>query len=227
MSSSRRQRPLAAPAVVLLALLLLLPAVVAEAGVVRRASLEGLTNESGCVVRGRIIASEARWEGGLIYTRHQLRVTTCLKGTAKGGDVVIISTLGGQIGDTGQVCCGEASFRAAEDVYCFLRKDGVGRWRVVGMNQGRFSVLTPPPPPPPPVPPATDGDPGTGTNSGTNSAPAAVAPAAEPVVRNSYAGLVVVDAAGNKTDPDPIDLTLSTFEAQVRAAVAAHNGGGK
>ena len=184
-------------------------ATVADASVVRAASVEQLTDLAGCVVRGRIIVSEARWEGGMIYTRHQIRVSTCLKGNAAADSVVVISTIGGQIGEVGQVCCGEATFRAAEDVYVFLWKDPQGRWRVVGMNQGRFRVLTAPP---------ADDDSGTGTGSGQP---------AEPTVQNSFAGLVVVDESGQKTSADPIRLTLSAFEKKVRDAVAASEAEGK
>jgi hypothetical protein len=82
-------------------------------------------------------------DGGRIVTDSVVRVDEALAGDP-GGDSVIVTTLGGEVGDRGQRVSGSPMLRAGDEVVLFLRRSGpaslMSRTSVVGLAQGAFHV---------------------------------------------------------------------------------------
>lgn len=102
------------------------------------ASVEDLTRSSDLVVRGRVVSTTARWSEGRIYTHAEIQVATTLRGKAQGRVTVV--TPGGVVDDLGQRVDGAATFTKGEEVVLFLGRPDGGRYRVIGLGQGKFAV---------------------------------------------------------------------------------------
>lgn len=112
----------------------------AEATVLRGLSLEQLCAGSQQILRGTVLETRARWQGGRILTAVTLRVDRALSGTRRAGQRVTFYRLGGEVGGIGQRVIGAARFRPGEQVIVFLRARQ-GRLRVHGMFQGKLRVI--------------------------------------------------------------------------------------
>jgi hypothetical protein len=87
--------------------------------------------------------SDSEWNGGLIITRSRVRITECLSGNCP--DEVVVSTIGGQIGDIVQAVSGGASLPIGEELLLFLEiADGQGSYRPVGLSAGCFELTDSP-----------------------------------------------------------------------------------
>jgi len=115
----------------------LLVAAPAGASVVVAESLGELVGHASLVVQGTVGRQASAWEGGHIVTRTTVSVARSLKGSAP--RTVVVETLGGVVGDVGQVASGEAALTPGEEVVLLLEPAGEG-WRAVGMAQGVFHV---------------------------------------------------------------------------------------
>lgn len=113
----------------------------AHGSVVMALDLAALVRTSDAIVVGTGGPQAARWgaHGRLIVTDMQLRVDQVFKGTARPGDVLVVTRLGGKLDHLALQVPGEANFVPEERVIAFLeRRDG--EWRVVGMAQGVMHV---------------------------------------------------------------------------------------
>jgi hypothetical protein len=111
------------------------------ASTVIRLSLSDLVAESEAVVIGTVVGQEYEPWGNLVFTRNVVEIEECLcGGEAVGGSVVEIWTMGGR-GEAGisVFVFGEARFEVGERFLAFLARRA-GRWRVVGMAQGKVEV---------------------------------------------------------------------------------------
>ena len=79
-------------------------------------------------------------KSGLIVTDVQLRVATSLKGKSKAGQTLVVTLLGGSIGDLALRVPGEASLPENQTAIVFLRRNQVGELNVTGMSQGVMQV---------------------------------------------------------------------------------------
>lgn len=120
-------------------LLSLLLAGTLQATTVQRLDLDGLVSIVHEIVVGKVSDSETYWssDGRLILTRHTIEVAETLKGPA--GRTLVITTIGGTIGDETLYVAGMPVFRPGEDTVVFLEASGPYR-TVVGLGQGKFSV---------------------------------------------------------------------------------------
>jgi hypothetical protein len=109
-----------------------------------RLDLPALMDAANLVVRGTVDHASCRLtDTGRIVTDTVVRVDEALAGDA-GGDTVVVTTLGGVIGDRGQRVSGSPMLQAGDEVVLFLRRPGpvssVSRTSVVGLAQGAFHV---------------------------------------------------------------------------------------
>lgn len=115
----------------------------AGASLARAVSLAELVNRSEQIVVGTPLEAHARWEtlGGQrrIVTYTRVRVDAAIDG---GGDSseVLVRTLGGHVGDIGQVVSGEAVLSIGQPALMFLGRAADGVLGVTAMAQGHFPL---------------------------------------------------------------------------------------
>lgn len=92
----------------------------AHATVVRGASVEELATTSALIVRGTVVAQQARWDEGRrrIDTFTEVRTTEVLRGDA--GASILVRQPGGVVGDIGAHVAGAAKFAIGDEVVLFL-----------------------------------------------------------------------------------------------------------
>lgn len=124
--------------------LALLGANLAVATTVQKFSRQELAKKSDSIVMGKVEDVSSRQDGVSheIYTYITVSVTESVKG-ARGEKFVTIRQLGGSVGKIISVVPGTPSFQAGEKVVLFLSpKDQAGYPWVMGLQQGKYSVLT-------------------------------------------------------------------------------------
>ncbi len=131
------------------ALLTLLASPRATAGTFRAVTLEELASRSRRCIVGTALGSASRWverpDGRRIVTTTRVRVDEGLAGDPTGSEV-LVETLGGVVGELGQVVHGEAELTLGEAAVLFTaptpEREGQGdRHRVVAMAQGQYPLL--------------------------------------------------------------------------------------
>jgi hypothetical protein len=116
----------------------------AQATVAKGLSLTELTLASHAAAVGSAAERECRWEvvGGQkrIVTYTRLAVTRRVFGLEQNVTEVTVRTLGGRIGDLGQIVHGEARLQRDKPALVFLRSVGDTGYRVTAMAQGHFPL---------------------------------------------------------------------------------------
>lgn len=181
------------PPLALLAALTLGFAPTAAATTVAPLSVEQVTDASDLIVRGTVEESWVDPDGnGRLYTRVLVQVTEVLKGGADVGDYVTVESPGGTLDGQSLGVPGAPRYSLGEDTLLFLTdKPARGVYGTVGLTLGKYTVRP---------------DPRDGT-------PLAVHFSARPDQ--------VYDARFIPFPPVAERVTLRTFEARVRARVAA------
>lgn len=113
----------------------------AQASVLVRLSLADMTTRAGHVFQGRVEKLTSRFvpgHDGLIITEVQIRCLRSLRGVRQ-GEVLLVSHLGGVVGEKGQRVFGEASYQVGEEVVVLAEKRE-NRLYAVGMAQGKIHV---------------------------------------------------------------------------------------
>jgi hypothetical protein len=116
----------------------------AAASTFRHLSMDELVRNSDAVVLGTVVARQARFasdDSGRILTDVRVHVAESVLGSTEGSDVVV-TVLGGEIGDQGQRVHGAPTFETGEEVVLFLQRNPahVAPWSLVGLAQGAFIV---------------------------------------------------------------------------------------
>ena len=176
----------------------------AQATLVERVSLEQLVDGSARIVQGRCVRTWSAWDATHqnIWTHSEIQVTDALKGDA--GQTVVVSELGGEVGDIGMRVEGMPQYEPGEEMILFLYQTPTGLWRARGLGQGKFSVLR---------------DPSAGT-------PRVRADLQSAAFTDPAAGASPKTPQG--TDLRRLDgLTLDSFKTQVRALVSRPAAAGK
>ena len=108
----------------------------------KQKTVDELTKQADVVAVGRVTALKSEWDEGKtrIITRVTLTVDEYLKEGTERSKTVNIVTLGGEIGDVGEMYTHVPTFRQSENVVVFLRKDDRGDYRVAGGTQGKYSI---------------------------------------------------------------------------------------
>lgn len=112
----------------------------AHAAVLIAMDLAALVEQSDLIVVASAQKQSSRYVNKLIVTDVTLEVSSTLKGTAKPGEPVIVTHLGGAVGDVGLTVPGAASFKPGERAVVFLRRVPSGQWNVTGMSQGIMKI---------------------------------------------------------------------------------------
>ncbi len=109
---------------------------------IARADLEELTTESAKIVLGHITAIDYQWQDQsrkTIETRLTVSVEQYLKGS--GGNSIIVTQLGGQMGDLKMEIAGTPEFDVGDEVLFFLQEYH-GKYWIHSIALGAFSIIT-------------------------------------------------------------------------------------
>jgi hypothetical protein len=105
---------------------------------VKEMSLSEIVHESDVIVKGTVVATEAKWitdqRGSHIYTLVTLAPETTVKGAVPGKQLTV-EVPGGTVGDVTESVSFSASFDKGEQVVLFLKSGNI-----VGGFQGKFTV---------------------------------------------------------------------------------------
>lgn len=118
----------------------------AKASIARAISLLELIQLSRYFIVGTPVSSSCHWEqvgrGPRIVTYSVVQVETTLYGKAPDSSEVLVRSLGGSIGNLGQVVHGEAVLALGERAAVFLADVVPGVLRVTAMSQGHYPIRT-------------------------------------------------------------------------------------
>jgi hypothetical protein len=105
----------------------------------QRLSLTDMIQKSTMIVRGTIQpGTSGAFRGSLIYTHHQLSVTTAFKGTP--GQSIDVAVPGGGLNGIQQPVAGAPTLTPGQDYVLFLWTSRSGLTQVIGLSQGLFNV---------------------------------------------------------------------------------------
>lgn len=126
------------------ALAFVLAPAMAAATVMVPLTIEDMTVQSACIVRGKVLESRAAWDKAhqRIYTFTDIEVIDALHAASALPKKITVKTLGGEVGEIGMRVAGTEKFEASEEVVIFLRKDPVeaANFQTIGMSQGKLRV---------------------------------------------------------------------------------------
>ena len=106
--------------------------------------IEKLAQDSELILTGKVIHKESSWNASKtrIYTRTTLQVEERLKGTDNQKSVEI-TTLGGEVGDVGEIYSHMPRFDENEEVLVFLKKDEDNKsYHVMHGKDGKIRLLS-------------------------------------------------------------------------------------
>jgi hypothetical protein len=116
----------------------------AKAGVARLVALRDLVKGSRWVIVGTPVEAIARWEdvgkSRRIVTYHRVRIDRALGSKAPSEQELWVRTLGGTVGEIGQIVHGEAALTRGEGSVLFLASNKDGVLEVTAMSQGHFPL---------------------------------------------------------------------------------------
>ncbi|PKL83472.1 MAG: hypothetical protein CVV24_04725 [Ignavibacteriae bacterium HGW-Ignavibacteriae-3] len=104
--------------------------------------IELMSNEADVILTGRVVLNKSDWNENKtrIYTRSTLHVSEYLKGNSGSGSVEITS-LGGEIGNVGELYSDIPKFYVNEEVLVFLKKDSRNAdFKVLNGNEGKITI---------------------------------------------------------------------------------------
>jgi hypothetical protein len=113
---------------------------VAHASVSIAVTFDALVRESSSVAVVTPVEQKAVWEGGRIYTYTRVHADTPVAGEALAGGEAWVRTLGGVVGDLGQMVDGEPVLTVGRPSLLFLRPGNPGTLEVTARAQGQFPV---------------------------------------------------------------------------------------
>lgn len=85
----------------------------------------------------------AVWENGRIYTYTRVRVDRAIAGDLGAGADAWVRTMGGRVGDVGQIVDGEAALAVGQPTLLFLQAGPTGAYEVTARAQGQFALVRP------------------------------------------------------------------------------------
>ena len=116
----------------------------AKAGVARPVALRELVRGSRWVIVGTPLEAIGRWEevgkSRRIVTYHRIRIDRGLGSKGPSETELWVRTLGGRVGDIGQIVHGEAALAHGEGAVLFLAPGKDGILGVTAMSQGHFPL---------------------------------------------------------------------------------------
>jgi len=108
--------------------------------------VENMSKNADLILTGNVVEQNSSWNENntRIYTQATIRVEEYLKGSNNSG-LVIVSYLGGEVGDVGEMYSHMPRFENNEEVLVFLKKDDKNtNYKVVNGEEGKINVLMDP-----------------------------------------------------------------------------------
>jgi hypothetical protein len=108
--------------------------------------LQDLSLGADVIITGKVTQQSSSWndDNTRIYTRATIQVDEYLKGTNSGNSVVV-TYLGGEVGDVGEMYSHMPRFVDDEEVLVFLRKDDKSSdYKVYNGENGKINVINDP-----------------------------------------------------------------------------------
>ena len=102
-------------------------------------TLADMARQSTSIVRARVTGSRSAYNGSAIYTYFQLQVLETWKSAAHAATEVAVP--GGAMDGVRQSVTGAPDLKAGQEYVLFLWTSRSGLTQVIGLSQGRFSVL--------------------------------------------------------------------------------------
>ncbi|CAN5150141.1 hypothetical protein BH09MYX1_BH09MYX1_43340 [soil metagenome] len=113
----------------------------ADASVSISVLFDDLVKESTTVDVVTPVEARSLWENGRIYTYTRVHVDNALAGGAATGADLWVQTLGGEVGDVGQLVEGEPNLVVGKSFLVFLRPSpAAGTYWVTARAQGQFPL---------------------------------------------------------------------------------------
>ena len=116
----------------------------AEASTFRPIPLAKMVEASSLVVVATPVSRETHWAmtGSMarVVTDVTLEVAWTLRGNDSTGQDIVVRTLGGTVGDVGQIVYGEARLVLGQSCLFFLMVGRDGAYHVLGMAQGQYPL---------------------------------------------------------------------------------------
>ena len=108
----------------------------------RQLALGQMVEKSDKAFVGLVLSTKSRWseDGGRIVTDAYIEVIENVRGTT-GGEVVVVTWLGGTVGNLGMLVHGDAKASVGDKAVFFTQERGGTRF-VTGMAQGLYQVDT-------------------------------------------------------------------------------------
>jgi hypothetical protein len=113
----------------------------AHASVSIAVTWDGLLGESTVAVVARALDTHAAWENGRIYSYTRVRIDRAVAGDMAAGGEAWVRTMGGVVGNIGQIVEGEAVLMPGDQSLLFLRQGPAGSYEVTARGQGQFPVV--------------------------------------------------------------------------------------
>lgn len=117
----------------------------AQAALFRALSLESLVRASETVSAVTALAAECHYEAigsaRRIVTDTRVRLERSLGGRSEAESEFVIRTLGGIVGERGELVDGQATLALAQRAVVFLGRSAPALYFVVGMAQGHFPLI--------------------------------------------------------------------------------------
>lgn len=100
-----------------------------------------LTNQADVVAVGKVASTKSEWNADRtrIFTRVTIAVRECLKGSATGQQLTLL-TPGGEIGEVGEFYSGSVRFQQEEEVVVFAKGQADREMHLAGGAQGKITV---------------------------------------------------------------------------------------
>ena len=108
--------------------------------------VENMSKNADLILTGNVVEQNSSWNENntRIYTQATIRVEEYLKGSNNSG-LVIVSYLGGEVGDVGEIYSHMPRFENNEEVLVFLKKDDKStNYKVFNGEEGKINVVTEP-----------------------------------------------------------------------------------
>ena len=112
----------------------------------KSSDVESMSKNADLIITGKVVEQNSSWNENntRIYTQATIRVEEYLKGSNNSG-LVIVSYLGGEVGDVGEMYSHMPRFENNEEVLVFLKKDDKStNYKVFNGEEGKINVIIDP-----------------------------------------------------------------------------------
>jgi len=106
---------------------------------VRARTSQQLAQDSDLVIVGRVLERTGSWQGTRIVTTHRIKIDSIWTGNYPDTELEFVS-LGGSVGDIGQIVSGSSQLPAGTQAVMFLTRLSKGRFCSVALSQGVFEI---------------------------------------------------------------------------------------